>query len=109
MIARALYRKPEIIFFDEATSALDIENEKKILDTIQSLKKKYTIIISTHRSETLSICEKVFDINNNKQLASYQLTTKNTNLHNKRTLVIKPTKEELKNHKQFLATILQIG
>ncbi len=66
MIARALYRKPEIIFFDEATSALDIENEKKILDTIQSLKKKYTIIISTHRSETLSICEKVFDINNNK-------------------------------------------
>jgi len=66
MIARALYRKPEIIFFDEATSALDVENEKKILDTIQSLKNKYTIIISTHRSETLSICEKVFDVNNNK-------------------------------------------
>jgi ABC-type multidrug transport system fused ATPase/permease subunit len=66
MIARALYRKPEIIFFDEATSALDIDNEKKILNTIQLLKNKYTIIISTHRSETLSICNKVYDIKNNK-------------------------------------------
>ncbi len=45
-IARALYKKPEILILDEATSALDEDAENEIIKTIVNLKGKITIIIS---------------------------------------------------------------
>jgi ABC-type bacteriocin/lantibiotic exporter with double-glycine peptidase domain len=63
-IARALYDDPEIIFFDEATSALDNETEKKIMITINRLKKKRTLIIISHRISTLEGCDKKFEVKN---------------------------------------------
>ena len=64
-IARALYKDTKLIIFDEATSALDLNNETKIMDTIYNLDKKITIIIATHRSSTLSKCNKVYKFENN--------------------------------------------
>ena len=64
-IARALYRNPDILLFDEATSALDIETENSFFNTLNSLKKKKTIIFITHRRNTLDFFDQVFLIKNN--------------------------------------------
>ena len=63
-IARALYNDPDILIFDEATSSLDIDTEKKILETLIQLKKIKTVIIITHRTSSLKICDRVFNIQN---------------------------------------------
>ena len=65
-IARALYNDPEILVFDEATSNLDLGTESKILETLLKLKMKKTIIFITHRQSSLSICDRVFKIENNE-------------------------------------------
>jgi ATP-binding cassette subfamily C protein len=61
-IARALYSNPKILIMDESTSALDIENENKILNLIKDLKKKMAIIIISHRTTTLKICDRIIDL-----------------------------------------------
>lgn len=61
-IARALYRKPEILILDEATSSLDIETEKLFIEAIAQMKNKITMIIITHRLSSLKICNKVYEI-----------------------------------------------
>ena len=65
-IARALYRDPEILIFDEATSSLDTLTEEKIMDSIQFLKRKKTLIIITHRLSTVKNCDKIFFIDKGK-------------------------------------------
>ena len=65
-IARALYRDPEILILDEATSSLDSLTEKKIMDSVQSLKRKKTLIIVTHRIVTVKNCDKIFFIDKGK-------------------------------------------
>ena len=59
-IARALLNDPELIVLDEATSALDLFTEAKVINTIKKLKK--TIIIVSHRRNTLKFCGKVYSI-----------------------------------------------
>ena len=66
-IARALYSEPEILILDESTSALDLNTERKIIETINNLKFKTTIIIISHRDSTLKNCQKIYKLNN-KQL-----------------------------------------
>lgn len=60
-IARALYRKSELIILDEATNALDIDTENKIINSISAL-KNITIILVTHRNESLKICDQIYEI-----------------------------------------------
>jgi ATP-binding cassette, subfamily B, bacterial PglK len=61
-IARALYKKSNLIVFDEATSALDTETELSIMKTINSIDSKITIIIITHRLSTLKDCNHIIDL-----------------------------------------------
>jgi ABC-type multidrug transport system fused ATPase/permease subunit len=65
-IARALYRDPEILVLDEATSSLDQATEKEIMDSVQALKRKKTLIVITHRLFTVKNCDKVFCIDKGK-------------------------------------------
>ncbi|MDX7931150.1 peptidase domain-containing ABC transporter [Acinetobacter baumannii] len=60
LIARALYRKPKIIFLDEATSHLDITKEKEINETIRRL--NITRIIIAHRLETINSADRVIEV-----------------------------------------------
>jgi len=53
LIARAVYKNPQYIFFDEATSALDAENEKIIHDNLQEFFKEKTVLIIAHRLSTV--------------------------------------------------------
>ncbi len=61
-IARELYRDPELIIFDESTSALDFNTENQILDSIKNLRKNKTIIIISHRQNTLKICDDIINL-----------------------------------------------
>lgn len=65
-IARALYHDPEILVFDEATSALDNDTEAAIMEAINSLKGRKTMIIIAHRLKTIENCDKVFKVENGK-------------------------------------------
>jgi len=67
-IARALYNDQKILIFDEATNSLDIDNEKKIVEEIFSLDKSKTLIIITHRHETVYDCDQIFLIKDGKLL-----------------------------------------
>lgn len=64
LLARALYRKPKILFLDEATSHLDIVKEKEINDMIKSL--NITRIIIAHRPETISSVDRIIALNNGR-------------------------------------------
>jgi ATP-binding cassette, subfamily B, bacterial PglK len=63
-IARALYKKSNIIIFDEATSALDYGTEEKIMKTIEEIGSAYTIIIVAHRLSTLKVCNNIIELKN---------------------------------------------
>jgi len=64
-IARALYKKANILIFDEATSALDNETEWEVMEAIESLDKEITVLIIAHRLTTLKGCDKIVKLNKN--------------------------------------------
>lgn len=61
-IARALYRKPQILVLDEATSALDNETEEAVIEAIEGLYGTITMIIIAHRLTTIRKCDVVYEI-----------------------------------------------
>ncbi|HEX5126297.1 MAG TPA: peptidase domain-containing ABC transporter [Rhodocyclaceae bacterium] len=60
LLARALYKKPAILFLDEATSHLDVANECKVSDAISAL--NITRIIVAHRPDTIARCDRVIEL-----------------------------------------------
>ncbi len=60
LIARALYRRPSILFMDEATSHLDLDNEEKINNAIAQL--NITRIIIAHRPSTISSADRIISL-----------------------------------------------
>lgn len=67
-IARALYSEPEILVLDEATSALDNETETAVMEAIDSLQGKITMIIVAHRLTTIKNCDKIYEIIDGKAI-----------------------------------------
>ena len=65
-IARALYNDPEFLILDEATSALDNETEKAIMEAIDGLKGKKTLLIIAHRLSTTKNCDQIYKIQNQR-------------------------------------------
>ncbi len=61
-IARALYRKSDILFFDEFTSALDEKTEDIILDELMQLKGTRTIFLFGHKKRTFRNCDEIYEI-----------------------------------------------
>ena len=65
-IARALFENPEVLVLDEATSALDNETEAAIMDSINRLHGRKTLIIIAHRLQTIEKCDMVYRVENGK-------------------------------------------
>ena len=61
VLARALYKRPVMMFLDEATSHLDVKLEKEINKTISNM--KITRVIIAHRPETIASADRVIDLN----------------------------------------------
>ena len=63
VIVRTLINDPKILILDEATSQLDSKSQKIVMSFLKKIKKTTTIIMVTHRKETLEIADKVLEIN----------------------------------------------
>ncbi|HNF47848.1 MAG TPA: peptidase domain-containing ABC transporter [Chitinophagales bacterium] len=59
LIARAIYKNPDFLFFDEATSALDAKNEKEITDNLEQFFKNKTVVIVAHRLSTVKNADQI--------------------------------------------------
>jgi ATP-binding cassette subfamily B protein len=61
-IARALYKKADVIVFDEATSALDSVTEDGVMASIESLSDHVTVLLVAHRVSTLKNCSQIIKL-----------------------------------------------
>jgi len=59
LIARAVYKNPEYLFFDEATNALDANNEKLIMENLQQFFKGKTVVVVAHRLSTVKHADNI--------------------------------------------------
>ena len=69
-IARALYNKPDLLVLDEATSALDNETEQVVMDAVNNLGHRITIVIIAHRLSTLAKADIIYKLDKGR-LHSY--------------------------------------
>lgn len=78
LIARAVYKNPEMLFFDEATSALDANNEKVIMEKLNQFFQEKTVVIIAHRLSTVMNADqivvlekgKIIEIGNHEKLVA---------------------------------------
>ncbi len=61
-IARAFYKKANVFIFDEATSALDASTEEAVMEAIEQLDERITILIIAHRLTTLKNCDRIVEL-----------------------------------------------
>ena len=61
-IARALYKRANVIIFDEATSALDNETEASVMRAVETIGRDITILIIAHRLSTLKNCDQIVEL-----------------------------------------------
>lgn len=65
-MARALYRRPQVLLLDEATAAMDRNTEKFILGLLSKLKNEMAILLITHKMQTAKISDRIYVIENGK-------------------------------------------
>ena len=66
LIARAVYKNPEMLFFDEATSALDANNEKEIMEKLDLFFKDKTVVVIAHRLSTVMNADQIVVLDKGK-------------------------------------------
>lgn len=66
LIARAVYKNPDYLFFDEATNALDANNEKEIMKHLSEFYKGKTVVIVAHRLSTVRRADKIVVLDKGK-------------------------------------------
>jgi ABC-type multidrug transport system fused ATPase/permease subunit len=73
-LARALYKRRNLIVLDEATSALDGSSESEVMNAIEKLDSELTVIMIAHRLSSLKICDWIFEIKDGRVFreGSYQ-------------------------------------
>lgn len=64
LIARALYKDPDYLFFDEATNSLDVINEQKIVTALEEIFENKTVIVVAHRLSTIRKADQIIVLKN---------------------------------------------
>lgn len=64
LIARAIYKDPDFIFFDEATNSLDANNEKVIMENMVEFYKGKTVVVVAHRLSTVRNADQIIVLEN---------------------------------------------
>ena len=59
LIARAVYRNPDFIFFDEATNSLDANNERAIVENLTEFYQGKTVVVVAHRLSTVRNADQI--------------------------------------------------
>jgi ATP-binding cassette subfamily B protein len=65
-IARALYKNAEVLILDEATSALDQVTERCVMEAMEQINRKLTLVIVAHRLSTVARCDRVIELKDGK-------------------------------------------
>ncbi|TFH92423.1 type I secretion system permease/ATPase [Vibrio ouci] len=68
-LARALYRDSSLIILDEPTSSLDKQSETRLFNSLQSLPRSKTLIISSHKPSFLALCDRIIVMDRGKVIA----------------------------------------
>ena len=66
LIARAVYKNPDFLFFDEATNALDANNERVIMENLQQFFKGRTVVVVAHRLSTVKNADQIVVLNHGR-------------------------------------------
>jgi ATP-binding cassette subfamily B protein len=66
LIARAVYKDPEFLYFDEATNALDAKNEREIMENLQDFYTGKTVIVVAHRLSTVQHADNIIVLDKGK-------------------------------------------
>ena len=69
-LARAFYRKAKLLVLDEATSALDNKTEHDVMQALDLVGRRCTMVVIAHRLSTVRKCDRIYEINNGKITAS---------------------------------------
>ncbi|HZH73948.1 MAG TPA: peptidase domain-containing ABC transporter [Mariniphaga sp.] len=91
LIARAVYKDPEFLFFDEATNALDANNEKIIMQKLSAFYKGKTVITVAHRLSTVKNADHIVVLDNGRIVE----TGTHADLSNKRGVYYELVKNQL--------------
>lgn len=66
LIARAIYKNPDFVFFDEATNALDANNERNIMEALETFYNGKTVIVAAHRLSTIRNADHIVVLDHGK-------------------------------------------
>jgi len=69
-LARAFYKQARILVLDEATSALDNKTENEVMDSLELIGRRCTTIVIAHRLSTIRFCDRIYEFNQGKIVAS---------------------------------------
>jgi len=83
MIARSVYKNPDILFFDEATNALDATNERQIMDKLNDFYQGKTVVVVAHRLSTVKNADQILVLEQGeiKELGTHEDLTKKRGLY----------------------------
>ena len=77
MIARALVHRPEVLILDEPTSALDPASEAIIIQTLEDLRRDYTILAISHQTALAESADKTYRLQDGRMVSAAEETASN--------------------------------
>ena len=69
-LARAFYKQAQFLVLDEATSALDNKTENEVMDSLELIGRRCTTIVIAHRLSTIRFCDRIYEFQQGKIVAS---------------------------------------